>query len=125
MNLLLKPQTYFAAQQEVDRVIGKERIQVKHLKDLHYLNAVLRETLRLNPTAPAIGRGTRPENKEEKPILGGKYPIPKDHSITCLLGKIQRDPRVFGEDADEFRPERMMDGEFEKLPKNAWKVSHI
>ncbi len=121
--MLLKPQTYFAAQEEIDRVIGKEKIQPKHLNSLKYINGVLRETLRLTPTAPAFTRGPRPENKEEKVTIGGgKYEIPRDEGIVCLLGKIQRDPKVFGDDADEFRPERMMDGEFEKLPKNAWKV---
>ncbi|KAH8900225.1 putative bifunctional P-450:NADPH-P450 reductase [Thozetella sp. PMI_491] len=121
-NMLLNPQTYFAAREEVDRVIGKDKILPKHLNELKYINAVLRETLRLTPTAPAITRGVRPENTEEiVTIGGGKYEIPRDQGVLCLLGRIQRDPKVFGDDADEFRPERMMDGEFEKLPKNAWK----
>ncbi len=48
--------------------------------------------------------------------------IPRDKPVLCLIGKVQQDPKIFGEDAEEFRLERMMDGNFEKLPKNAWKV---
>ncbi|KAF1993752.1 cytochrome P450 [Amniculicola lignicola CBS 123094] len=121
-NLLKNPATYFEAQQEVDRVVGHGKITVDHLKDLGYINAVLRETLRLTPTAPAFVRGVRPENNESPPTLaGGKYELERDWTFLCLIGKIQRDPKVYGEDANEFRPSRMADGEFEKLPKAAWK----
>ncbi len=121
-NLLLKPAAYFAAQEEVDRVVGAGRIEPHHLAKLPYLAAVLRETLRLAPTAPAISRGRRPENKEDPPTIGGgKYEIPGNKGVLCLLGKIQRDPKVFGDDADDFRPERMLDESFNKLPKNAWR----
>lgn len=50
-----------------------------------------------------------------------KYEVPRGKSIVCLIGKIMQDPKVFGEDAEEFNPERMLDDKFEKLPKNAWK----
>jgi cytochrome P450 / NADPH-cytochrome P450 reductase len=123
MHMLKNPTTYFTAQQDVDRVIGKGKIEAKHLSELKYINAVLRETLRLHPTAPGYTRGPRPESKEENPTIGGgRYAVPKQ-GILCLLGKIQRDTAVWGPDAEEFKPERMMDGNFEKLPKNAWKVS--
>jgi cytochrome P450/NADPH-cytochrome P450 reductase len=121
---LKNPAAYFKAQEEVDRVVGKGRITPKHLKDLHYLNAVLRETLRLSPTAPAITRGMRRESSDDHTNLGSAhYRIEKDSRVLCLLPKIQRDPKVYGEDANEFKPERMLDENFEKLPKSAWKVS--
>lgn len=120
--MLKNPQTYHLAKQEIDRVVGQGKVKVEHLSKLKYVNAVLRETLRLSPTAPAISRGVRPENTDPNPtVCDGRYAVPP--SILCLLGKIHRDPEVWGEDADEFKPERMMDGNFEKLPKNAWKVS--
>lgn len=121
--LLLKNSApYRAAQQEVDKVCGKGAIKVEHLPKLKYLTAVLRETLRLYPTAAAYSVHPRPGT--ENPTLGGgKYAIGKDESIICLLPKLHKDPRIYGEDAEEFRPERMLDENFEKLPKNAWKVS--
>jgi cytochrome P450 / NADPH-cytochrome P450 reductase len=122
MYLLLNPSTFFAAQQEVDRVLGTRRIEPHTLNELPYINAVLRETLRLSPTAPGFARGVRPENKEEKvTVAGGKYEIPRGAAVVCLLGKIQRDPKVWGDNADQFRPERMLDENFAKLPKNAWR----
>ena len=107
----------------MDRVLGKSKLEPKHLDQLPYVNAVRRENLRLTPTAPAITRVVRPENKEEKVLIcGGKYEIPRDTVLTSLLDKLQKDPEVFGDDAEEFKPERMLDDKFEKLPKNAWKV---
>lgn len=121
--LLKNPATYFKAQQEVDNVVGKGKITADHMKQLHYIEAVLRETLRLEPTAPAIVRGPRQENTEPVTTLeGGTYALKKDAQVMCLLGKIQRDPAVYGEDANEFRPERMLDEPFQKLPKHAYKV---
>lgn len=89
---------------------------------------MLRETLRLTPTAPGFARAVRPENTEETVYVGAKSPestkkyvIPRGKAVVCLLSKIQKDPKVWGDDAQEFKPERMLDGKFEKLPKNAWK----
>ena len=108
----------------MDRVVGKGRITSKHLKDFNYLNAVLRETLRLSPTAPAFARGMRRETKEDYTTLGGgRYRIEKDSRMICLMPKVQCDPKFYGEDANEFKPERMLDKNFNKVPKSAWKVS--
>ena len=122
--MLKNPSTYFKAQQEADEVIGSGKVTVEHLKDLHYIEAILRETLRLEPTAPVIVRGLRDDKDEANPTLGaGKYALKKDAEIMCLLAKIQRDPAVYGEDAEKFIPERMLDEQFDKLPKHAWKVN--
>lgn len=128
LQLLKNPNAYFTAQAEVDRVVGDSKLEPKHVNELKYINAVLRETLRLTPTAPAFSRAIRPENTEEPVYIGAKdpdskhkYEIPRGKSIVCLIGKIMQDPNVFGEDAEEFKPERMLDENFEKLPKNAWK----
>lgn len=82
----------------------------------------MRETLRLAPTATA--RGVEPI--EDAIIIGGdgdpsnlankRYLVQKGQSIAVQEYIQMRDPRVWGEDADSFRPERMMGGAFEKLP---------
>lgn len=92
--------------------------------------AVLRETLRLAPTAPL--RTVAP--LEDTTLKGGKYAVPKDMAILVNVFVAHRDPLVWGPDvshlnsllrklsqfyimqAEEFKPERMLDGKFEALP---------
>ena len=105
-------------------MVGKGPITVDHMSKLRYINAVLREALRLHPTVPAFMRQVRPDSSELPTLSGGKYLLEKQSPIILLLGKAQQDPSVYGEDATEFKPERMLDDEFDQLPKAAWKVWH-
>ena len=118
--LLKNPETLHKAQHEVDSVVGRGPVKFEHMSKLPYAEAVLRETLRLQPTAPAF---TREPNKDVPgPVaLGGKYYIPAGAPIIAILPQIHRDPLVYGVDADEFKPERMYGENFTKLPPNAWK----
>ena len=93
---------------------------MEHLKELKYLNAILRETLRLTPTVPAFVRKSREVKTGAICPLGG-YEMSPEWDIVALLTKTNRDPEIYGEDADDFKPERMLDGRFEKLPQAAWK----
>jgi len=80
---------------------------------------VLRETLRLSPTIPAF---TVQAWKDE--IIAGKYRVEKGEAIFLLLAKAHNDPVVYGDDADRFKPERMLDENFDRLNKefpNCWK----
>lgn len=55
-------------------------------------------------------------------ICDGKYHLKNDDIIRCLLTKCQTDPKYFGEDAAQFRPERMHEDspDFSRLME-AWK----
>lgn len=109
-------------QREVDSVIGNNPITVEHMSKLPYIDACLRETLRLTPTAPAFSVTMRPDSTEESTFIGGgRYEVKKGQPVTILLPKAHRDPLVYGPDADEFKPERMLPEEFSKLPPNSWK----
>lgn len=122
-ELLKNPEAYQRAQKEVDTVVGDEPVTIQHLSRLEYLNAILRETLRLHPPAPAF---TVKAKQDE--VIGGKYHVTKDMALVSFLMAIHQDPAVYGEDAQQFRPERMMNEPFSKLPPNAWKVcvcSHV
>ncbi|KAK4235289.1 cytochrome P450 [Achaetomium macrosporum] len=118
-QLLKHPEAYRKAQDEVDNVVGRGPIRPQHIKKLPYIEAVLRETLRLSPTIPLIAKQAR-----EDEIIGGKYLIPKDQACLLLLAQSQLDPAVFGETARAFIPERMLDENFERLTKehpDCWK----
>lgn len=121
-NLLKNQRTYLAAQKEVDEVIGRDPVTVDKLNRLKYINAVLRETSRLYPTAPLIQKKRNPDLPHEPyTMAGGKYLLQPDDQFMILLGQSQRDASVYGADALEFRPERMLDEQFEKLPPGVWR----
>ncbi|THU98682.1 cytochrome P450 [Dendrothele bispora CBS 962.96] len=113
--LIKNPETWRKLQNEVDEVTGGEPLQVQDLSKLNYLQAVMRETLRLAPTAPS-----RAVSPVEDVVLGGKYAVKAGAPIMMQAWTAQRDIAVWGDDANEFRPERMLDGKFEALPPNAW-----
>jgi len=79
----------------------------------------MREALRINPTIPVFNVTAK---KDE--IIGGKYHIPANELILLLLSHSHLDPKVYGDDATEFKPERMLDENFDHLNKefpNCWK----
>jgi cytochrome P450/NADPH-cytochrome P450 reductase len=118
-QLMKHPEAYRKAQNEVDSVVGTDTIKVEHLARLPYISAILRETLRINATIPLFI-----VESYEDTLLAGKYPVKGGETIVNLLAKSQIDPLVFGNDANEFKPERMLDEPFEKMNKefpNAWK----
>ncbi|KAH8655409.1 cytochrome P450 [Xylariales sp. PMI_506] len=115
-ELLKNPRVYRKAQEEVDRVVGKGPIKVEHMSKLPYISAILRETLRLDSPISMIS-----VQPIEDTLLAGKYPVKAGEPCAMLIKKSHIDPRVYGDDALEYKPERMLDENFEKLPKNAWK----
>ncbi|OSC96348.1 fatty acid hydroxylase [Trametes coccinea BRFM310] len=114
--LCKNPEALRKLREEVDDVLGEEPIQLEHIGKLKYTSACLREALRLSP--PATMRVVR--SIEDTTIGDGKYAIPKDSVIGIITAKCQTDPKVWGEDAREYKPERLYGGNFEKLPPNAW-----
>ena len=123
--LLSNPRALQIAQGEVDKVIGKGPITVDHITRLPYITACMREALRLWPTAPGTRVTPVSKNDADYPMYIGKkgYKVYKNDVLQVNLLKVNRDLLVYGADAESFRPERMLDEEFEKLPPNSWKVS--
>ncbi|KAE9973469.1 hypothetical protein EG327_009087 [Venturia inaequalis] len=121
LYLLKNKDAYAKARKEIDDVLGKRQIAPSDIKHLSYLNACLREALRLSPTATAISKQINPLSQQPFALLDGKYKIDPADRVLVLLGKTQRDPAVYGDDAAEFKPERMLDENFDKLASGAWK----
>ena len=123
---LQNPRAYKTAQKEVDEVIGKSAVTYEHLSKIPYVTACLRECLRLYPTAPAFSVMPLEKDPQKYPIYIGRerYEVQYGQSLGIVLPRAHRDPTVWGEDAGDFKPERMLDEQFNKLPPNAWKVCH-
>ncbi|XP_050238451.1 cytochrome P450 CYP82D47-like [Mercurialis annua] len=101
--LVNHPEILKKAQQELDAHVGRKRIvQESDMKNLVYLQAILKETLRLNPSAPL----SVPHESAEDCSIGG-YHILKGTRLIVNLWKLQRDPRVWS-DPLEFKPERFL-----------------
>ncbi|CAF1114205.1 unnamed protein product [Adineta steineri] len=111
--LLKNPHVLQKVQAEADQF---DEITIDTLPKLKYIDAVLKETLRLQPTAPAFGLRL----KEDKIILPGGYEVTNNERLLVLLPQLHRDPKVWDR-PEEFLPERMLNGGFEKLPPNSWK----
>ncbi|KIK61041.1 hypothetical protein GYMLUDRAFT_43136 [Collybiopsis luxurians FD-317 M1] len=114
--LIKNPEKMRKLQSEIDEILGGQPVQSQDFSKMPYLNAVIRETLRLTPTAPM--RVVIPV--EDTHLGNGKYFVKAGSSLVINTWVYQKDPKVWGEDAGEFRPERMMDGKFEALPPQAW-----
>jgi cytochrome P450 len=117
-EIMNKPEVMQRVKQELDAVVGKNTtLEESHIPKLPYLYAVMKETLRLHPILPLIGR----HYTSETCIIGG-YTIPKDARILINVWAMQRDSSVW-KNPLEFDPERFLDGkwdysgkEFEYLP---------
>lgn len=94
------------AQAEVDEILGTDREAeptFEQVAKFRYLRRVLDEGLRLWPTAPAFTRSPR-----QTTTLGtGHVMRPEDWAIV-VLPLMHRDPAVWGDDADEFAPDRFL-----------------
>ncbi|ESW06134.1 hypothetical protein PHAVU_010G022700 [Phaseolus vulgaris] len=104
LSLLLNhPRVLKAAQQELDNSVGKERwVQESDIKNLNYLHAIIKETLRLYPPAPLTGIR---EAMEDCCVAG--YHVPKGARLLINLWELQRDPEVWS-NPNEFNPERFL-----------------
>ncbi len=113
--LLKNPDKLKKAYEEVDEVLTGSAPTYKQVLQLKYVRMILNESLRLWPTAPAFSLYAK-----EDTVIGGKYPIKKgEDRLTVLIPQLHRDKAAWGDDAEEFRPERFEDPE--KVPHHAYK----
>ncbi|KAI3904895.1 hypothetical protein MKW92_017243, partial [Papaver armeniacum] len=101
--LLTNPRVLRTVQDELDTVVGKERnVEDRDVNDLVYLQAVIKETLRLYPAGPLAV----PHEAIENCNVGG-YEVKAGTRLLVNLWKIHRDPRVWS-NPSEFKPERFL-----------------
>ncbi|KAB1222998.1 Cytochrome P450 98A2 [Morella rubra] len=103
-ELIKNPRVQQKAQEELDRVIGFERVLTEaDFSNLPYLQSVAKEGLRLHPPTPLM----LPHRANDNVKIGG-YDIPKGSNVHVNVWAIARDPAVW-KNPLEFRPERFLE----------------
>nr|XP_016492423.1 PREDICTED: cytochrome P450 82A4-like [Nicotiana tabacum] len=91
------------AQEEIDTIVGKDRwVENNDIKNLVYLQAIVKEALRLYPPAPLAV----PHEAAEDCVVN-EYHIPKGTVLLANVMKLHRDPQIWS-DPDKFDPERFL-----------------
>ncbi|KAL2896009.1 Cytochrome P450 76AD1 [Bienertia sinuspersici] len=107
-ELIRNPKMMAKAQEEIEQVLGKDRqIQESDIIKLPYLQAIIKETLRLHP--PTVFLLPRKANIDVE-LYG--YVVPRGAQILVNLWAIGRDPQAW-ENPDVFSPERFLGSEID------------
>ncbi|KAI4353201.1 hypothetical protein L6164_002167 [Bauhinia variegata] len=100
-EMLNEPELLQRATEEIDRVVGKERlVQESDLPKLNYVKACAREAFRLHPIAPF----NVPHLSMADSIVNN-YLIPKGSHVLLSRQELGRNPKVW-HDPHKFLPER-------------------
>ncbi|EOA29121.1 hypothetical protein CARUB_v10025388mg [Capsella rubella] len=100
-EMINKPEILHKAMEEIDRVVGKERlVQESDISKLNYVKAIIREAFRLHPVAAF----NLPHVALSDTTVAG-YHIPKGSQVLLSRYGLGRNPKVWS-DPLSFKPER-------------------
>jgi cytochrome P450/NADPH-cytochrome P450 reductase len=115
-QLMRHPETLARCYAEVDRVMPAGTTPAyEHIARLETLDRVLRETLRLWPTAPSYAVGAIDET-----LLGGRWRLPAGQRVIVFLPGLHRNPRWW-ERPEAFDIDRFAPGARERIHPHAYK----
>ncbi|KAI3688917.1 hypothetical protein L2E82_46851 [Cichorium intybus] len=101
--LINNPRVLKKAQQELQNHVGLNRmVNESDLTNLVYLQAIIKETMRLYPAAPL----SVPHESTEDCVVGS-YTVPKGTRLLVNIWKIHHDPKIW-ENPFQFLPERFL-----------------
>lgn len=102
-ELLRNPKALLEARRELQQIIGKgNAVEESDVTRLPYLQAIVKETLRLHPPVPFLL-----PRKVEADIEIHNFVVPKDAQVLINAWAIGRDPSIWKE-PDSFHPERFI-----------------
>ncbi len=101
-RILATPRVYRRIQTELGDVLGGGLLEPSHLTRLEYLDASIKEALRLRPILPMVGRVL------QQPMTIHGHEIPAGVAVMPNIYLTHREPDLYPE-PDEFRPERFVD----------------
>nr|CAD2195380.1 unnamed protein product [Meloidogyne enterolobii] len=107
-NLVIYPHVQKRLFGEIEEICGleEETIDYEQLAKLKYADAVFKETQRLCPIANDVVN-----RKCEEATTLGDIKIEKGIYVYADLFTLHRDKKIWGEDAEEFKPERWLSNE--------------
>lgn len=98
------PEKMKKAQDEVRKIFhGYGGVKESRLNELKYLQAVIKETMRLQPPVPLL----IPRESSEKCEING-YEIPAKSRVIVNVWAIGRDSRYWPDDPEKFNPDRFL-----------------
>lgn len=111
-ELINHPLVLRKVREEIKLAVDDTRlVKESDIPSLPYLQAVVKETLRLHPAGPITTRLCRESCKVED------YDIPENTPVAINLYTIMRDPSIW-DNPDEFIPERFLDFETNSKGQN-------
>ncbi len=111
--LATHPEAAQRATDEVDAVLAGATPTADDVAHLPWLQASLKEALRLYPPAPVLM-----SRRTTAPVKVGGWTIPKGHMLRITPWTLHRDEQLFSH-AERFLPERFLD-DAPPIPKGAW-----
>ncbi|XP_065855058.1 iridoid oxidase-like [Euphorbia lathyris] len=112
-ELFRNPESMRRAKEELNRVVGlKRKVEESDIDHLPYLQAVIKESMRLHPIVPLLV----PRNAIEDTNFMG-YFIPKDTQVFVNTWAIGRDSETW-KDPLSFKPERFLDSNIQYRGQN-------
>ena len=108
------PDVQDKAREEVISLFGKSEPSFDDIKSLQYLNQVINEASRLLGPVPGVSRLA----KEDCTLDG--YFIPKGTFVICSFSNTHHDPEIWGEDVNQFNPDRWTPERVKERPNNSF-----
>ncbi|TKR69949.1 hypothetical protein L596_022032 [Steinernema carpocapsae] len=99
--LAKSPETQARLREEIEEVVGSDELSYEHLGKLRFMENVVKEALRLYPVASFANS----RNCTETTTVGDMT-IEKGTFVQADTFAIHRNKKLWGEDADEFIPDR-------------------
>jgi len=124
LYVISHPNVYRRLQKEVDRTVekgltttGKEVVSEAVCKGMEYMQAVIKEALRISPPVTDVVPKVVPKGGDRVIVDGEQVYLPEGtHVGYCVLGLMHRED-VFGDNVEFFRPERWLINDRAKVEK--------
>ena len=113
-NVIQRPEVYAKLQAEVDAVMhGNSTIKYQDAAKMSYLTACVKEGMRCHAVVGAgLPRYVPPGGAE----ICGRF-FPGGYKVQVNQTVLHRNKEIFGEDANDFRPERWLDSDEDTIKR--------